>query len=202
MSTLDRLESSFLFRLTRLLSLLVVVVAGILIVVAGFAFLKIAVPVATSVSSAEVREVMKSQPEPSLTERPLSLDRDATAVNAEVDQLLAELPRTEIDLPMMRAQIKRWLDELPDAGTRLQFVREMRGAIRSIADEDKARACFAFAQAKGEKLAQEYRRKESLKENRASILTTVAAGLFLIAISSLVLVLLRIERNTRPSERP
>ena len=200
MSALDRLESSVLFRLTRLLSFLVIVLAAILIAVAGYAFLQIAVPVATSVTSAEVRELMKSQPEPSLTGRPQSADDiEAAAVNSEVDRFVAELPRTGIDLPMMRAQIRRWLDEFPDVDTRLQFVREMRGAVRLIGDDDKARACFAFAHAKAEKLDQENRRKATLKENRTSILAAVTAGLFLVAISSLVLVLLRIERNTRPS---
>jgi len=121
MTMLDRLESSVLFRLTRLVSLLVVAFGAIMITLACVWYLQNAVPVATSVSSAEVRELMNAQPDSTLVDRPhgAATSFGATAVSAEVERLLAELPRTEVDLPAMRSQITRWLDELPDASAQL-----------------------------------------------------------------------------------
>jgi hypothetical protein len=202
MGILDRLESSVLFRLTRFLSLAVVALASLAVAGAVYAYIRVAVPLTTSVSTAEIRELMKSQPEPVLTAEPQSrIDREVSLLGSEVGHLLAELPRDEIDPAMMRVQLNSWLNELSDTDAMLDFIREMRRAIRSFKDSDKASACFAFAQAKIGKMAQEQRRRASLNATELVTLGTIGAGLLLAGVSSLVLVLLRIERNTRPSDR-
>jgi hypothetical protein len=129
---------------------------------------------------------MRSQPESIFTAEPTGgIDRDAARLNSEVGGLLAEFPRSEVDQTMMRAQLNSWLNELPDTDARLEFIREIRSAIRSFNDSEKASASFAFAQAKIEKMVQERRRKESLNATKSVTLGTIAAGLLLVAISSL-----------------
>jgi hypothetical protein len=193
MSIIDSVERKALFSLTRALAFLMITGLSVALVFGIVRFSSTLVPPTTRV---QLSDVIPSQqkPESGSTEaEPVRQVNDNTStlrMPISVQRHFSDEQSHEL--------LVRWLERLK-ASQRQEFVDNL-GEIISGAEAQNADVASAIDRYKDRKfeLLQQYE-SERLESavRRGAIVAALASGLMLIALFSLVLVLLAIERNTR-----
>jgi hypothetical protein len=204
MSLIDSFENKLLFSLTRYLAILIVfglIVAIVIgaVVASGTLSGKISAKV-------EVSEVLEEIKPPVATE-----ESSTSSVNPSQSTPSDKnwLPGIKLPFPLQKylstpqniKVLRGWLDNVPE-DYRQDFIDEM-AAVVVEADKQKlnaSEAMNAYKVLKLRKLEAKRQAKAELEGMRVYYAAAAGSGVALIALFSLILVLLAIERNTRRAE--
>lgn len=200
MSFTDSLEQKFLFTLTRFLALLIIAGLVIAMIVGGIMFWETLLPQKnTKVTPTEVMEAIKppinynayrqSQP----NQQQAVLD-----VNILPGIKLPFILQKHFNNPDAIKLLKGWIEDLP-LGQRNEFINELAAAVED-AEKTNANvpdAIIKYAELKLSKIKESQLAEAAAKTARLTYLGYGFACVGLIALFSLILVLLAIERNTR-----
>ncbi|AJW96666.1 hypothetical protein [Burkholderia gladioli] len=204
MSVIEGFERKALFNITRAVALVCVTV--FLIGIAGGIFFGISVwqeRVDTRVSANEIVEPLKQAEQP-------AADQDEAPKDAQqpAEPGAQKSPLAGFKIPFSLQKylegdnariIRKHLDEIP-AADRQPYLDEL-GAVVSAAEAAKIEvfpAINAFMETKRERYKDVAVQAAQKMETLKIVAGATASGLLLVALFSLVLVLLAIERNTRP----
>lgn len=200
MSMLTTIERKFLFTLTRVLALLVIAVLVIGIVI-GVVMVERsrADGDSSAVAPHEVVDVIK----PKAGEAPAAPDQE-TPAPAPKD--LGLLPGVKLSFVLQKhfsspenvVALNNWLRMIPEE-QRQPFLDEMAATVTEAERQqlDPISAINTFHELKMQKLADKKISDEAQKAAEILAVEAAAGALGLIALFSLILVLLAIERNTR-----
>ncbi|RKR36204.1 hypothetical protein [Paraburkholderia sp. BL17N1] len=206
MSIVEGFERKALFNITRAVALVCVTV--FLLGIVGGVFYGVSVwqeQVNTEISPQEIVDRLKPV-DPPKTEM-----QQPQGTQPPVAQGPAQSPLSGFQIPFSlqkyisgdNAQIVRThLNEIP-AEERQAYLNEL-GAVVTAAEANKinaVEAINAYMEAKSERYKQAAVKRAEKWETLKVVAEITASGLFLVAIFSLVLVLLAIERNTRSLRR-
>lgn len=204
MSFIDSFENKFLFGLTRYLATLIVfgLIAAIVIgavVASGTLNGK----VSTKVTPHDVVEVIK----PVVAVDVTTADQDGTSQSTPAESNLlrgVKLPfslqkhfNSTTNIKILRG----WLDIVP-AEYHQEFIDEMAAAVGEAEKQnlDASEAINTYKQLKFKKLEQGKSAKAELDQMRMYYAAAAGSCIALMALFSLILVLLAIERNTRRAQ--
>lgn len=199
MGFLDTFETSILFRFARLLTL-VLVAGGILATVVGvvlydpFSFGN-----SVRVTADDVSAELKGHPESAAPIQPTS-DSSEDAISGALNRFLDAFDPAQYDRAQLQSEASSWVRRLPQLQQRVDFLQDMTRVVEKFPQSERGGAAYAFARLRFHK---EQKRSVSFAEDavtREQGKLLVASGLGLVGLFSLVLVLLRIERNTRPQQ--
>ncbi len=202
MSFADSFERRFLFVLTRGLALLFIFGLLAAIVIGGVMVSdKLSLRDSTEVSPQEVVNAIK--PPPSEELQPPTDSNTATPVPPPDPAILPgiKLPfvlQKHFNVPDRIQTLRGWLEGLP-SGQRQAFLDEMAAAVVEAekAGADGLDAVNKYKEIKYDKLKQEEAAAAALATARLTYAGVAFGAVLLIALFSLILVLLAIERNTR-----
>ena len=182
----DRIETHVLFRFTRFLTLIVISIALIAAAVGAVNYLPSLW--SPSVSSGEVKAAIHREYQGQTSDT-------SAAVASELDAVMSLFKNSE-GLDEIRKTIAGWLTAFDSDDEKIGFLRDMKDVLAYFPVADRTRAADMYRTLQFQKMKDNKARKESL------LTITIAMGIA--ALFSLVLVLLRIERNTRtgPSNSP
>lgn len=200
MSFADSFERKFLFVLTRGLALLFIFGLLAAIVIGGIIVSDKLMPKeSTSVSPQEVVEAI-TPPQP---ETPATADTAAVASPPPDPMILPgiKLPfvlQKHFSAPERIKVLRDWLSGL-DASQRQVFLEEMAAAVTEAESRgvDALETIDKYKEIKFDKLKQEELAAAKLATQRMTYAGVAFGAILLIALFSLILVLLAIERNTR-----
>ncbi len=203
MHIFDNFEKKFLFGLTRIFAM--VIIFGILIAIGigGMLFGGIYGGVDTNVSAVEVVDSIKP---PTITNAPSTDSNSSTQKTENVNGLPSvKMPfvlQKHFNTPEIIQTLKGWLDVLP-IDIRQEFIDEMAA---TVTESEKLKlpsyeAIDKYKELKFKKLEAEQSAKAERRTQQLYYAAAVIGAVTLIALFSLILVLLAIERNTRRSER-
>jgi hypothetical protein len=200
MSFADSFERRFLFVLTRGLALLFIFGLLAAIVIGGIIVSDKLMPKeSTSVSPQEVVEAI-TPPQPEI---PATADTAAVASPPPDPMILPgiKLPfilQKHFSAPERIKVLRDWLSGL-DASQRRVFLEEMAAAVTEAESRgvDALEAIDKYKEIKFDKLKQEELAAAKLATQRMTYAGVAFGAILLIALFSLILVLLAIERNTR-----
>lgn len=200
MSFADSFERKFLFVLTRGLALLFIFGLLAAIVIGGIIVSDKLMPKeSTSVSPQEVVEAI-TPPQP---ETPATADTAAVASPPPDPMILPgiKLPfvlQKHFSVPERIKVLRDWLSGL-DTSQRQVFLEEMAAAVTEAESRgvDALEAIDKYKEIKFDKLKQEELVAAKLATQRMTYAGVAFGAILLIALFSLILVLLAIERNTR-----
>ena len=199
MSMLDRFESVVLFRVTHgfILLLLFGGIAFLFFWLTDYARTQRSEPGA--VSAFVVGRQIHSNPD-----RPSRAGAKAVSpeemLRGQIDTLIREFDPTEYDREQLWKQTQEWLDVVP-SGERMAFLGELRTMVRNFEQRDRGAAAYAFVRLTIERGKARSVWKQEMASKSQQLLPVCLGVLILISVCSLILVLLRIERNTRPPSR-
>lgn len=209
MSIVEGFERKALFNITRGVALICVTV--FLLGIVGGVLYGVSVwqeQVNTKVSPQEIVDRLKPVEQP----QPVAQQSQPQGTQPPVDQGPAASPLSGFKIPFSlqkyasgdNAQIlRRHLDEVP-AEERQAYLDEL-GAVVTAAESNKVNAVEAinaYMDTKSERYKEAVVKRAQKWETLKLVGEITAAGLLLVALFSLVLVLLAIERNTRSLRRP
>ena len=204
MSFADSFERKFLFVLTRGLALLFIFGLLAAIVVGGvFVSDKLIPKASTTVTPQEVVDAI-TPPKPEVSQ---ASDSAASATLPPPDPMILpgiKLPfvlQKHFSTPDSIKTLRGWLEALP-IEQRALFLDEMAAAVAEAEKgaADGLAAINKYREIKFEKLKQEELAAARLATERATYAGIAFGAILLIALFSLILVLLAIERNTRRSQ--
>lgn len=204
MSFADSFERKFLFVLTRGLALLFIFGLLAAIVVGGiFVSDKLMPKASTTVTPQEVVDAI-TPPKPEVSQVSNSA---ASATLPPPDPMILpgiKLPfvlQKHFSAPDSIKTLRGWLEALPTEQRSL-FLDEMAAAVAEAekGGADGLAAINKYKEIKIEKLKQEELAAARLATERATYVGVAFGAILLIALFSLILVLLAIERNTRRSQ--
>lgn len=197
MSFTDSLEQKFLFILTRFLALLIIAGLVISMVVGGIMFGDTLLPQKnTKVTTAEVMEAIK----PPVTYNQSQSDQRQEMIDVNVlpGIKLPFILQKHFNNPNAIKYLKRLLEDL-SLGQRTEFINELAAVVEE-AERTNANvpdAINKYAELKLSKIKESQLAEAAAKALRLTYLGYGFACVGLIAMFSLILVLLAIERNTR-----
>ena len=195
MSFADSLEQKFLFILTRFLALLIIGCLLIAIVVGGIMFSEKLFPKNdTKVTPTEVMEAIKPPVNPqSQPEQQPVLD-----INILPGIKMPFILQKYFNTPESIKVLKEWLEKLPK-GQRNEFINELAATVEQIekTGTNIDDAINKYAELKLSKLSDSKLAEAEASSMRLKYVGVAFGGVGLIALFSLILVLLAIERNTR-----
>ncbi|MEB4591967.1 hypothetical protein VSS37_13320 [Candidatus Thiothrix sp. Deng01] len=203
MSFADAFERRFLFVLTRGLALLFIFGLLAAIVIGGIMVSdKLTLKDSTAVSPQEVVDAIK----PPVYEEPPPQDSDAASPTPSPPPDPAILPGIKLPFVLQKhfnaperiQTLRDWLEALP-SGQRQVFLDEMAAAVTEAekAGAEGLDAVNQYKALKFDKLKQEEAASAALLTARLTYAGAAFGAVLLIALFSLILVLLAIERNTR-----
>ena len=200
----DKIERNGLFTVTRFFALFIILCLTLAFVAMLLVVMKAMNPqTSTEVQSEEVLSKI----------RPTAERQEAVDTTPEASKRQRELPSSPLAGYRIPFQLQEALSD-PDASRvvrdhiirypvdeRQGYLDEM-GAVVVLAQKEKldtVRTINTFMKLKDEKLDEKNRKSDEAKEQRLYGMAALGSALALIAMFSLVLVLLAIERNTRPT---
>lgn len=200
MSVLTTIERKFLFNLTRILALLVIAVLVLALVVGAILTEKARTSGDPSaVAPQEVVDVIKPKARAQQTEP----GQEPVAPSSRDLGLLpgVKLPfvlQKHFSTPENVVALNGWLRAIPD-DQRQAFLDELAATVSEAERQqlDPIQAINAFHELKMQRLADKKLHDEAQKQAEILAVEAGAAALGFIALFSLILVLLAIERNTR-----
>ncbi len=197
MSFTDSLEQKFLFTLTRFLALLIIAGLVISMVVGGIMLGDTLLPQKnTKVTPIEVMEAIK----PPVTYNQSQSDQRQESIDVNVlpGIKLPFILQKHFNNPNAIKYLKRLIEDLP-SGQRTEFINELAAVVEE-AERTNANvpdAINKYAELKLSKIKESQLAEATAKAQRLTYLGYGFACVGLIAMFSLILVLLAIERNTR-----
>jgi len=200
MSVLTTIERKFLFNLTRILALLVIAVLVLAVVVGAVMTEKSRTAGDSSaVAPQEVVDVIKPKPNAAQSD-------SGQAPDTPSPRDLGLLPGVKLSFALQKhfstpenvVALNNWLRAIPEE-QRQNFLDEMSATVTEAERQqlDPIQAINAFHELKMQKLADKKVHDEAQKQAEILAVEAGAAALGFIALFSLILVLLAIERNTR-----
>ena len=196
MSFLDNLETAVLFRFARLLTLLLVL-GGVLMTVVGIILYDpLSLGQSSHVTAAEVRSELTANPQAQAPVQP-RYDSGGIAVSAELDRFILLFDPNEYDRTQLRAEASNWVQQLQDPDDRIQFLRNMSEVVGEFPQKERGGAAYAFVRLRYQKEIQRALAAQKSVASREEGKLLFLYGVGIVGMFSLVLVLLRIERNTR-----
>jgi len=196
MKSLDTFESVVLFRALRAVILLLLFAAAFLGAERTYRYSLSLRPPAIQVSAPEVRQELEARPErisPTAESKP-----EEGLLGGELQSFLDAFDPLEYDRQQLRAVALDWLNQYPEPEGKLDFIHELRTVVTSFPSKERGSAAYAFARLKYRRSAAELHWRQGLEGTRTALLAQLAMCLGIATACSLLLVLLRIERNTRP----
>jgi hypothetical protein len=198
MQFLDGLERNILFRLTRALAMLFIVGIFLATVVSGIVLFSMTTQKsATTVQSSEVLEALK----------PASQKSDATSQPASLAPEGDPLAELKVPFSLQKnldsenvVIIRGWLRRMPE-DKRAEALNEL-GKVAEDAEKTNASvpdALNKYKELKFERLEADEKSDLQRKLSLLAFAGSVATGIITIALFSLILVMLAVERNTRPA---
>ena len=197
MSFFDSLERNFLFILTRFLALLIIVSLLIAIVVGGIMFSEKLFPKNdTKVTPTEVIEAI--HPSDTYTQSQPGQQQAVIDVNILPGIKMPFILQKYFNTPESIKVLKEWLEKLPK-GQRNEFINELAATVEQIekTGTNIDDAINKYAELKLSKLSDSKLAEAEASSMRLKYVGVAFGGVGLIALFSLILVLLAIERNTR-----
>jgi hypothetical protein len=196
MSFLDNLETAVLFRFARLLTLLLVL-AGVLMTVFGIILYDpLSLEQSSHVTAAEVRSELTANPQVQAPVQP-NYDAGEIDISAELDRFILLFDPNEYDRTQLRAEATGWVQQLQDPDDRIQFLRNMSEVVGKFPQKERGSAAYAFVRLRYRKEVQRALTAQESARSREEGKMLFLYGIGIVGMFSLVLVLLRIERNTR-----
>lgn len=199
----DRFEKKFLFGLTRIFAMLVIFGILITIGISGIMFGGFHNGIDTKVTANEVLDSIK----PPEIINPSSADSNSATQTTENTNILpsVKMPfilQKHFNTPENLHTLKNWLDVFP-LDNHQEFINEMAEAVNEaekikLSTDD---AINKYKELKFKKLEAEQSTKAERKTQQLYYAGAVISGMALIALFSLILVLLAIERNTRKEQQ-
>lgn len=197
MSFTDSLEQKFLFTLTRFLALLIIAGLVIAIAVGGIMLGDTLLPQKnTKVTPTEVMEAIK----PPVTYNQSQSDQRQEMIDVNIlpGIKLPFILQKHFNNPDAIKVLKGWIENLP-LGQRNEFINELAAVVEEAerTNTNVPDAINKYAELKLSKIRESQLAEAAAKSIRLTYLGYGFACVGLIAMFSLILVLLAIERNTR-----
>jgi hypothetical protein len=200
----NRFERNFLFGLTRVFAMLIILSILIMTGIAGVLFSNNHIEINTKVSTSDVIEAIKPPPVESQTE---TVSSETNGLNEQSVKNVNILPSIKMPFILQKhfntpdnlRTLKGWLDSLSE-NNRQEFIDEMALAVTEAESLHLPPydAINKYRQLKNEKLEKASLVKAEQRTQQLYFAGAIILGVSLIALFSLILVLLAIERNTRP----
>lgn len=202
---IDRFEKKFLFSLTRLVALFFISLALLGLLGGVLASLMALAPVKTDLSPAEIAAIATPE-EPATSTGDEDAATNATAeLEKEPDALsgikLPFIVQKHFSDPDNMNTLRNWIKTLPFE-EKNRFIDEMAQVIK-MAEDNKTDAMTAINQYNALKQQKFYEKaiaQAQSDEDQMKLLGIIGVTIITIALFSLVLVLLAIERNTRKAD--
>lgn len=200
MQILEKFERKFLFGLTRVFAMLIIFSILISIGVIGMMFMDFSKEINTQVTAIEVTEAIK----PPATKDMISSYAPPSQTNLNIlpSVKLPFVLQKHFNEPENIRILKGWLDILP-VDAHQNFIDEMAA---TVTESDKLKLPFVdaintYKQLKFKKFDEERSARSEHRLQQTYFAAFIFAAVMLIALFSLILVLLSIERNTRKEEK-
>ncbi|MDP3876029.1 MAG: hypothetical protein Q8Q50_03520 [Methylobacter sp.] len=199
MQVFDKFEKKFLFGLTRIFAMLIILGILIAVGVGGIMFADLSKGIDTKVTAIEVTNAIKP---PAVVDM-VSIPSTQSPENQNLLPFV-KLPfvlQKHFNEPGSVKILKGWLDALP-LSAHQNFIDEM---AKTVTESDKLKLPYAeaidkYKQLKFKKLNEEISAKAERRTQQLYFIGAIFGAIALIALFSLILVLLAIERNTRRVE--
>lgn len=200
MDFIDRFERKFLFGLTRLLSLLLIFALLSLILVGGILFGGSVIgSKEAKITASEVIRAVRPGPNSAVEEEKEDTSgQRSPGLEPFSDMKLPPPVQKYLGNPENLRVLKGWIGVLPES-RRQEFLDELSAVVLE-AERANVEPVEAINKYKEMKLARIESEKEAIsdrKEMRLLAAGAIAFAIMLVAMFSLILVLLAIERNTR-----
>jgi hypothetical protein len=200
MKALDNFEKNFLFGLTRWFAMLIIFSILISVGIVGMLFVDFSKGVNTQITAFEVTDAIK----PPVVENTVSTYSASSSTNLNLLPFV-KLPfvlQKHFNEPENIEILNGWLDVLP-LDAQQNFIDEMAAIVT---ESDKLKLSFVdainkYKQLKFKKLEEERAAEAERRLQQTYFAAFVFGSVTLIALFSLILVLLAIERNTRQVEK-
>jgi hypothetical protein len=204
MQVIDKFEKKFLFGLTRVFAILIIFSILISVGIVGMLFVDFSKGINTQVTAFEVTDAIK----PPVVENTTSTystsssSLSPTNLNLLPSVKLPFVLQKHFNEPENIKVLNSWLDVLP-LDAQQNFIDEMAA---TVTESDKLKLPFVdainkYKQLKFKKLDEERAAKAERRLQQTYFAAFVFGAVTLIALFSLILVLLAIERNTRQVEK-
>ena len=202
MPVIDTIEKKYLFSLTRFVALFFIVLAVLPIVFGLFHYGRQAVPQSVSIDKNDIAEIIKPHSNPETGAEGYSEESYSGGGSNGFDPLAGKKLPFSIQKHFSRPDdmdvLKGWMRTMSD-GERDVFLTELdivaqQAELRKI---DITDAMNRFWNVKSQKFDSRIQEELALKARNYVIASVIGGCILTIAIFSLVLVLLAIERNTR-----
>lgn len=204
MHIFDNFERKFLFGLTRIFAMLIILGILIAIGIGGALFVGSYGETSSKVSTSEVIDAIKP---PVITNDSTSTDTNSPTQTTENTTALpsVKMPfilQKHFNRPENLQILKGWLDNL-SLEERQEFINEMAA---TVTEAEKLKlspdeAINKYKELKFKKIETEQATKTERRTQQLYYAGAIVSAVALIALFSLILVLLAIERNTRRVER-
>ena len=194
---IEKIERTVFFWFTRVFAWLVIVGALLVLLSSGIDLLKASVSAGLSVGYDEVRAEMDGKGQAAAVKAPASGSREETVkekYGSDVTEVLAALGQQGSQ--QTEQVVFGWIkgEEKQD---RKDFVRGLLNSVRQAPQEKKADAANTFKNIWYEKKAQRSLEQVGRTANKTVAQLTFAGAFSAIALFSLILIMLAIEKNTR-----
>lgn len=198
MNFLDTFETAVLFRFARLLTL-ILVAAGLLMALFGAVLYNpLLMQDSLGVTATEVRSELTANPKAQApVQSPSSTEGIAVSIETELDRFALVFDPNQYDRDQLRAEAISWVKQLQDPTIGAQFLRDMTKVVSEFPQKERGGAAYAFVRLRFRKEAEASLNAQRIATSREQGRTLVFLGIGTVGIFSLILVLLRIERNTR-----
>ncbi len=203
MNGLDNFEKRFLFRLTRAFAMFVILAIFLILGLGGLFFLSKYEEVNSKVTAVEIVDIVKppaTAPSPATSS--LSLQTQKREDNSLPAIKTPFVLQKNLNMPEKIKVVKDWLDDVP-LDKEQEFIDEMAAAVTEAEKLNLAAAetMDAYHRVKMRRLKAENAAEEKREHDRLYMIGATLSAVALIALFSLILVLLAIERNTRQVEK-
>lgn len=201
MPIFDNFEKKFLFGLTRIFAMLIILGILISIGLGSIKFANLSKGVNTKVTASEVINEIKP-PDDTSSNRSVSPTQLTDRSNVLPSIKIPFILQKHFNDPENVKLLNGWLNIVP-ADTRQSFIDEMAAAVTE-AEKIKLSATdaiYKYKELKFKRLGEENSEKNNRQTQQLYFAGAVFGAVALIALFSLILVLLAIERNTRRTEQ-
>jgi hypothetical protein len=202
MSGLDNFEKRFLFGLTRAVAMFIIVAIFITLVLGGIFFISKYEEVNSKVSAAEIVNIVKPPVAAPQSASALSLQTKKREDNSLPAIKTPFVLQKNLNTPEKIKVVKDWLDDVP-LDKEQEFIDEMAAAVTEAEklNLSATETMDTYKVTKFKRLALEKEVKAERDRDRLYMIGATLAAVALVALFSLILVLLAIERNTRRTEQ-
>jgi len=209
-SLLSRAEKTVYFRIARGFSwfLLIVLSIGLVVnVILVIPELSQAFGASTSVAPQALNRAITSPApgqSPGSGQGGATLDPDEMArldkVAYEIIQLLPANSRSSGNVDNLRGQIRSLAANLSnDQSEQLAILQELRDDLRSVPEAEREKAVRTYFDLKTQRIQEAQSKKQAAQQELVFSGASLVSGIALLTLVTMILVLLSVERNTRPS---